>query len=404
MTESVARWPRAKLVLSLTLLVAGLAIPLALIPAQTATRSPAAKKPLTAADAHFAAGRNLLAQHRPKEAEAEIRAGLLLAPQNLEALNLLGISLGEQKDFAGAEKTFQLAMKINPRSPEAHNNLGNIYVIQQKNDLAELEFRATLRYDPANRDANYNLGLLLLARNDPRGAIPYFSRVQPQGPEVLFNLTQAYLAAGLKAKGLDLARSLSEQAKNDVRVHFTLGLLLAKQKQYSAASHEFEIANSLQPDTFEILYNLGQAHLKRGDKEKALDVLGQALKLSPNSVETLYLIAQTYSDEGKDVDALELLVKAHKLAPGNTDVIFLMARLSMKQSFFEDAIPLLEDGLKAVPNRPDLLAALGESYFMAGKVDKAKDIFQTLIRLTLPLAPTLLWHFVTATRDGMTRR
>jgi tetratricopeptide (TPR) repeat protein len=205
--------------------------------------------------------------------------------------------------------------------------------------------------------------------------------VQPQGPEVLFNLTQAYLGAGQKEKGLELARSLSEQAKNDVRAHFTLGVLLAKQRQYSAASHEFEIANSLQPDTFEILYNLGQAYRRRGDNEKALDFLGRALKLSPNSVETLYLIAQTYSDEGKDLDALELLVKAHKLAPRDTDVIFLMARLSMKQSFYEDAIPLLEEGLKVVPNRPNLLAALGECYFMMGKVDNAKDTFQTLIQV-----------------------
>ncbi len=378
---SAARLPRAKLVLSLALLVAGLPLPLGLIHAQTAPRSSVAKKPLTAAEAHFAAGRDLLAQRRPKEAEAEIRAGLKLAPQSLEGLNLLGMALGEEKDFTGAVEAFQQALKINPRSPETHNNLGNSYVIQQKNDLAEREFRTTLRYDPANRDANYNLGLLLLARNDPRGAITCFSRVQPQGPDVLFNLTQAYLGAGQKEKGLELARSLSEQAKNDVRVHFTLGVLLAKQVQYDAAIHEFEIANALQPDTFEILYNLGHAYRKRGDNEKALDVLGQALKLSPNSVETLYLIAQTYSDEGKDLDALELLVKAHKLAPRDTDVIFLMARLSMKQAFYEDAIPLLEEGLKVVPNRSKLLAALGECYFMMGRVDKAKDTFQTLIQV-----------------------
>jgi len=379
--ESAARLPRAKLVLLLALLAAGLPLPLRLIHAQTAPRSSVAKKPLTAADAHFAAGRDLLAQHRSKEAEAEIRAGLKLAPQSLQGLNLLGIALGGQKDFAGAGAAFQQALKINPRSPETHNNLGDSYVIQQKNDLAEREFRTTLRYDPANRDANYNLGLLLLARNDPRSAITYFSRVQPQGPEVLFNLTQAYLGAGQKEKGLELARSLSEQAKNDVRAHFTLGVLLAKQKQYDAAIHEFEVANALQPNTFEILYNLGQAYRKRGDNEKALDVLDRALKLSPNSVETLYLIAQTYSDEGKDLDALELLVKAHKLAPRDTDVIFLMARLSMKQSFYEDAIPLLEEGLKVVPNRPNLLAALGECYFMMGRVDKAKNTFQTLIQV-----------------------
>ena len=379
--EGVARLPRAKLVLHLALLVAGLQLPLPLMRAQTATRPSAPEKLPAAASVHFDAGRKLLAQHTPKLAEAEIRAGLKLAPQSLQGLNLLGIALGEQKDFAGAGAAFQQALKINPRSPETHNNLGNSYVVQQKNDVAEREFRTTLRYAPGNHDANYNLGLLLLARNDPQGAITYFSRVQPQGPEVLFNLTQAYLGAGQTEKGLELARSLSEQAKNDVRAHFTLGVLLAKQKQYDAAIHEFEVANSLQPNTFEILHNLGQAYLKKGDNEKARIVLSRALKVSPESAATLYLIAQTYSEEGKDLDALELLVKAHKLAPRDTDVIFLMARLSMKQAFYEDAIPLLEEGLKVDPHRPNLLAALGECYFMMGKVDRAKDTFQTLIQV-----------------------
>ena len=381
MTERSALLPRAKLVLSLALLVAELAFPPGLIRAQTASLSPTDTKSLSPVDAHFAAGRNLLAQHRPKEAEAEIRAGLRLAPQSVEGLNLLGIALGEQKDFAGAEEACQQALNINPRAPEAHNNLGNIYALQQKNDLAEREFRATLRSYPANRDANYSLGLLLLARNDARDAITYFSRVQPQSPEVLFNLAQAYLASGQKEKGLELAQSLSQQVKDDVRAHFSLGLLLAKQKQYSAASHEFEIANAQKPDTFEILYNLARVDIKLGNQEKALEVLGQALKLSPNSPETLYLIALNHADEGKDLDALDLLVKAHKLAPRNTDVIFLLARLSMKQGFYTDAIPLLEEGLKVDPRRPDLLAALGECYFMTGKIDKVQETFQTLLQV-----------------------
>jgi tetratricopeptide (TPR) repeat protein len=363
------------------LLVAGLQLPLLLMRAQTASPPPTQAK-LPAADrAHFAAGRQLLAQHSPKLAEAEIRAGLKLAPQSLEGLNLLGIALGEQGDFIGAVEAFQQALKIKPRSTETHNNLGNSYVVQHKNELAEREFRATLRYDPRNRDANYNLGLLLLARNDPRDAITYFSRVQPPSPEALFNLAQACFATGHKARAMELVESLSKQAKNDVRMHFTLGVLLAGQRQYSDAIHEFETADALQPGAFEILHDLGQAYLKNGDNEKALEVLERALKLSPDSAGTLYLMAQAYSIEGKDLDALELLVKAHKLAPRNTDVIFFMARLSMNQWFYEDAIPLLEEGLKLDPRRPNLLAALGECYFMMGKVDKAQEAFRTLIQV-----------------------
>jgi tetratricopeptide (TPR) repeat protein len=64
---------------------------------------------------------------------------------------------------------------------------------------------------------------------------------------VPFNLTQAYFAAGQKSKALQLANSLSDREKNDVRAHFTLGILLAGQKLYSDAIHEFELADALNP-------------------------------------------------------------------------------------------------------------------------------------------------------------
>ena len=365
----------------IVLMVAGLHLALAPLRAQTSPPSSTQAKLPAGATAHFDAGRRLLAQHTPKLAEVEIRAGLALAPKSLEGLNLLGIALGEEKDFSGAVDAFQQALKINPRSTDTHNNLGNCYVVQQKGDLAEQEFRTTLRYDPRNHDANYNLGLLLLARNDPRDAIAYFSRVQPQDAGVLLSLTQAYLASGQKEKGLALAHSLSEQAKDDAHAHLALGVLLAELKQYGDAIHELEIADALQPGTFEILYDLGRAYLRSGNDERAKEELDRALKRSPDSAEALYLLAEVYSDGGKDLDALDQLVRARKLAPRNTNVILLMARLSMKQGFYGDAIPLLEEGLKLDPRRPDLLASLGECYFVSGKVDQALPTFQKLLEV-----------------------
>src|SRR6476660_3307853 len=92
-------------------------------------------------------------------------------------------------------------------------------------------------------------------------------------------------------------------------------------------------------------------------------------------------MAQVYAEQSRAVDALDLLARAHKLAPENTDVIFLLARVSMTQNYFEDAVPLLESGLKIAPQRADLHAALGESYFMSGKTEKAIDEFKALIAM-----------------------
>ena len=348
---------------------------------QSSARRPAPPASASAVQERFAEAQRLLHQGDADAALASAQAGLKLSPNSVEGLNLLGVINGQRRDFAGAVAAFEAALRVEPHSAVTHTNLGNIYFEEQRTDLAAKEFRATLSDHPNDREANYNLGSLLLAKKQPKLAIIYFSRVKPQDAQVLFNLSQAYFASGQKAKGLEIAKSLSELAKDNVRAHFTLGVLMASQEQYADAIHEFQAADALEPGTFEILHDLGQAYLKSGDNGRALEILDRALKLQPDSAGTIYLMAQAYSNQEKDLNALDLLVKAHKLAPQNTDVIFLMARLSMKQAFYADAVPLLEEGLKIAPKRPSLLAALGECYFMTGKVDQAKGTFQTLIEV-----------------------
>jgi tetratricopeptide (TPR) repeat protein len=281
-------------------------------------------------------------------------------------------------------EAFQQALRLDANSTRTLNNLGSLYVTQGKSDLAEKEFHQVLRLAPENRDGNYNLGLLLMAKGAPAEAISRFQRVHPLDVETRFALTRAYFQAGRTVEGLKEARELSAQGKDDVRLYSALAILLSQEKLYAAAALELEKANASQPETFEILYDLGQTYLRTGEFTKAELELNRALKLKPDSPETLYLLGQVAAQQKRPVDALDLLVRAHKLAPENTDIIFLLARISMSQNYFEDAIPLLESGLKIAPKRADLHAALGESYFMSGKVETAITEFQKLIEL----APT----------------
>jgi tetratricopeptide (TPR) repeat protein len=315
------------------------------------------------------------------QAKGKVQEELQSNPNSLEAYNMLAFVYVDEKDYSDAVEAFQHALKLAPGSAKTRNNLGNVYLSEQKPDLAEKEFRTVLRTDPANRDANYNLGLLLMSKGLNGEAIPHFERVRPATVATQFNLIRAYLASNRGAEGLRLATELSAQNKDDIRLHFSLGTMLASEKQYKLAQSELEKADALRPGTFEILYNLGQTYFRAGANSKAEFVLNRALKLKPDSPDTLHLLAQVYANESRPLDALELLVRAHKIAPENTDIIFLMARVSMSQNYYEDAIPLLESGLAIAPGRTDLLAALGESYFMAGKVDKAIEKFQKLIEL-----------------------
>jgi tetratricopeptide (TPR) repeat protein len=194
-----------------------------------------------------------------------------------------------------------------------------------------------------------------------------------------FALIRSDLENKHTTEALRLATRLSAQHENDLKVHFSLGVLLAVEKQYKPAELELEKADALAPGTFEIVYNLGRAYLRSGDYAKAASALNRALQLKPDDPETLFLLAQALAGQARPMDALATLVRAHKIAPENTDIILLMAEISISQHYYEDAIPLLESGLALAPQRSDLRAALGESYLMSERVDKAVDQFKQLI-------------------------
>jgi tetratricopeptide (TPR) repeat protein len=321
----------------------------------------------------------LVQQGRLHEAKTATEQELQLHPSSVEGYNLLGIIETDQQDYSSAIEAFRRALQLSPNSIKTHNNLANAYVALKQFDLAEKEFRAVLHAVPGNSDANYNLGVLLMSKGESAAAIPHFERVSPANLPTRFNLVRAYFQNKQTAEGVHLASLLAASNSNDVKVQFSLGVLLASEKQYKEAQLDLERADILQPDTFEIVYNLGQVLLRDGQFAKAESILKRALNLNSDSVEAMHLLAQAYVYESRPLDALDLLIRAHRLAPDNPDVILLMAKTSMSQDYFEDAIPLLEDGVKVAPRRADLIAALGESYFMAGRADKAIEQFTSLL-------------------------
>jgi tetratricopeptide (TPR) repeat protein len=346
-----------------------------LSPAYTAqqTRSTSSKD--------FQEAETLLQQHRLHEAKTAAEQAVQLHPSSVEGYNLLGIINTNEQDYPSAVAAFQKALKLSPNSVKTHNNLGNLYVAIKQFDSAEKEFRAVLHFDPANSHANYNLGVLLMSRGDSAAAIPLFERVIPQNLPTRFNLIRAYSENKRVPEGLHLASVVAASSSNDVKVQFSLGVLLASEEQYKEAQLDLERADALQPDTFEIIYNLGQVLMREGQYAKAELTLTRALNLKPESVDGMRLLAQAYTDESRPLDALDLLIRARRLAPDNPDVLLLMARISMSQDYFEDAIPLLEEGEKIAPKRADLITALGESYFMAGRVDKSIEQFKALLSI-----------------------
>jgi len=104
---------------------------------------------------------------------------------------------------------------------------------------------------------------------------------------------------------------LSAENKSDVQLHFSLGVLLASERQYKAAELELEKADSLRPGTFEILFNLGQVELQNGEHANAEVALSRALKLKPDSAPAYFLLGEAYDSAEQFQSAIQTALHAY---------------------------------------------------------------------------------------------
>jgi len=88
-----------------------------------------------------------------KRAENELNVALATAPDDVRALNLLGIVYAEQKRESEAEGLFKRAITLKPDFASAHVSLGMLYAQMAKPDQAILEFQNALQLDPGRADA-----------------------------------------------------------------------------------------------------------------------------------------------------------------------------------------------------------------------------------------------------------
>src|ERR1700748_672465 len=73
---------------------------------------------------------------------------LALAPNQTDAMNLLGISLAQAGEAKEAEKTLRRALTLRPRTPPYLVNLGSVLVTQRRFADAIPVFREAARLDP----------------------------------------------------------------------------------------------------------------------------------------------------------------------------------------------------------------------------------------------------------------
>ncbi|HEX7020712.1 MAG TPA: tetratricopeptide repeat protein [Gemmatimonadaceae bacterium] len=284
-------------------------------------------------------------------------------PQWAELKVNLAAARSAAGDYAGAASAARAALALDPTLDGARVNLG--LALLKGGDPAgaakTLAPYAARQNAPAVAFAA--LGLAWMSLDRAADAAPVLQRAITAGvrdPDVLAAAVHAFLSTG-NVPGARSACTLLAQAQPDALethlltgdvadaaqdwttadreyraaiaadgesalAHYSLGMILFKQRKYDAAAASFERALTLSPDLLPALQYFAMMDLDRGDARHAGTLLGRATRLAPARADLWRDLGRARLDLQDAPGALPVLRRAVALDEQDASAWFLLAR------------------------------------------------------------------------------
>jgi tetratricopeptide (TPR) repeat protein len=303
-------------------------------------------------------------QGRTAEAAQAWRAVTAQYPRDAGAFASLGLAFARQEKYAEAVPAYKKAIALNPKLPGIHLNLGLAEFKLGQFEAAIAPLRTASNADPRSLQARTLLGLSYYgARRFAEAArqLELVTKVGPADTELLQVLAQSCLGAKRYSCALEQYQQILQKDPNssaahtlagealdglgrtpeaiaefqtainvapkEPNLHFGLGYLYWKSRQYDNAASEFNNELAIDPGNAQALAYLGDIEFKRDHPAKALDLLRKAVGIR-NDIRVAYLdIGAILAQQNQHKDALAALLRAEKLDPAQPDVHLRLGRL-----------------------------------------------------------------------------
>jgi tetratricopeptide (TPR) repeat protein len=221
-------------------------------------------------------------QGQLREAEKIYARVLKSAPDNFDALNLLGTVKAQQGRIGEARRLFNSAVKANPRVPQGWSNLGQaLHALKRAQEALEcLDKARALAPDDVN--ILYQHANVLLSLDQPHDALAEFQLVVariPQHVEARINSGLAQSALGFPESALAEFDSALALAPNHPMAHYNRGVALIKLGRYADAVAANDSALAAAPEHANAWLNRGKALAQLNQLDAAVASYGKATAL-----------------------------------------------------------------------------------------------------------------------------
>lgn len=264
------------------------------------------------------------------EAAAAYKKALALDPQ-LPGIPLnLGLAEFKQGHLKSAIPPFQAALAADPSSQQARTLLGiSFYGVGQFAE-AVAQLRLASQNDPANRELHRVLAQSCLWAKEFSCAQEEFGKILQQNPDS----AAAHMLYGEALDGLartpdaisEFEAAAAKAGPQEPDVHFGLGYLHWKLKQYDQAAPEFKKELAINPSNAQALAYLGDVAMQNNDDATAMTLLKKAID-TRKDIRIAYLdLGAILTQQGQNQDAIVALKRAIELDPEQPDAHYRLGR------------------------------------------------------------------------------
>lgn len=177
-----------------------------------------------------------------------------------------------------------------------------------------------------------------------------------------YGVGKVYFWSDLDMKRVDAQLGYLQQKvqtePTDPKTRVELGYTYLLKGENDKAIQELNQALLLDPKSFDAYYNLGLVMLKEERNNEALEKFQKAVDLSPKDFKGHLQKGVAYRNLGMYKEASVSLAQANKLLPGSADIIYETGRVAEAQGQKEAAIEIYKEALSYDPLFKDAVTAL----------------------------------------------
>lgn len=316
-------------------------------------------------------------QGRFAEAEIVYRQILDADPEDLDALNFLGVVLLDLGKVAESEAILRDALAILPEFPEALTNLSRARLVagsaQEAADLA----RQAILFDATLPEAYRQLAQALMSLRqyqEAEDAIGTAMQLAPDDGAARIVHASALLGMGKHAEGLEIAIQTLADHQNNPVIAAQAAVAFLQSGFPDDARDFYKTAMAQRPDDVTNLTGLAFCYHALRLPEKTIEAATQALEQAGSSLDLQLLLAEAHARIGHFPEAAQHAREALQINPRSGKAFqFLIldgetVRPDLLSTISNDESVIIEDRIAAA-------FTLGQVLDKSGDYDKAFDAY-----------------------------